>query len=95
MNRLEGIAQHYWKVSYELRRPRGSESHGVITTEQALHSLNEMDRLRPENWRLREHMHVLKFDLIEGNSSWRDNGKESKPKHASITKLDVGNGNTT
>ena len=77
MNRLEQIVNHYWRVSYELRSPRGAKCHEVITTEDAISSVNEMDKLRPEDWRLREHMHVLMYDLIEGNSEWRDKRKET------------------
>ncbi len=69
MNRLEQAVSDYWRVSRTLRDP---DAPGVITTERALRALNSSDQLRPEEWRLSKLMHVLRYDIIEGNTKWRD-----------------------
>lgn len=70
MNRLEQSTYDYWLVSREVRAPDEGVEDG-ITTEFALKILNSADCLRPEHWRLKEHMHVLRYDIIEGNTKWR------------------------
>ena len=68
MKRLEEIAAAYWRVGTAVRHPKGAD----MTAGDALHTLNASDRLRPEEWRLAENMHTLRFDLIEGNDKWRE-----------------------
>lgn len=67
--RLELITENYWLVSQSLRDPDSA----ALTCEKALHTINSSDRLRPEDWRLNELMHTLRFDIIEGNTEWRGN----------------------
>ncbi len=69
MNRLEQITSDYWLVSRIVRDPDAPDD---ITTEKALNALRSADRLRPEEWRLRELMHVITYDIIEGNTKWRE-----------------------
>ena len=69
MSRLEQITSDYWLVSRILRDPDAPDD---ITTEQAIKTLNSSDRLRPEEWRLADLMHVLRYDIIEGNTQWRE-----------------------
>ncbi len=66
--RLEGITQAYWHVSSSLRAPDSQ----TMSCEQALALLNEGDRLRIEEWRLRELIHTARFDIIENSTSWRN-----------------------
>lgn len=68
MRRLEKITVDYWGVSYALRHPDAPD----ITVGDALTQINSSDRLRPEEWRLADLIHVLRFDLIEGNTKWRE-----------------------
>ncbi len=65
--RLESITEDYWRVSQSLRDPDSP----ALTCEKALHIINSSDRLRPDEWGLRELMHTLRFDIIEGNTEWR------------------------
>ncbi len=67
--RLELITENYWLVSQALRDP----SSAALSCEKALHAINSSDRLRPDEWRLRELVHTLRFDIIEGNTEWRAN----------------------
>ncbi len=67
MTMLEIITQNYWRVSTALNHP---DAPGM-TVSQANRALREAYRLPPEQWRLLELMHVLKFDIIEGNTTWR------------------------
>ncbi len=69
MNRLEQITADYWNVSITLRHP---DAPGALTTADALGALNSSDRLRPEEWRLQDLMHVIRYDIIEGNTKWRE-----------------------
>ncbi len=69
MNRLEQITSDYWLVSRALRAP---EAPDTLTTEKALKALNSSDRLRPEEWRLNDLMHIIRYDIIEGNTKWRE-----------------------
>ena len=66
--RLEQITEDYWKVSGAVRSPTAPD----MSTEDALDLLNSDVRLRPEEWRLRDLMHVIRFDIIEGNTKWRE-----------------------
>ena len=75
MNRLEQAAHDYWLVSREVRSPDEGVENG-ITTEFALKILSSAERLRSEHWRLKEHMHVLRYDIIEGNTKWRNRKRE-------------------
>lgn len=67
--RLEQITEDYWAVSHSLRDPH---SH-ALTYEEALGRIGSSDLLRPDEWRLRELTHTLRYDLIEGSTKWRDN----------------------
>jgi len=64
------ITQDYWRVSWALRSPDGDGL--TLTTGRALLILNSSDRLRPEDWRLKDLMHVIRYDIIEGSTEWRD-----------------------
>jgi hypothetical protein len=66
--RLEEITEAYWAVGTALRHP---DAPG-LSCEHALALLNKGDKLRPEEWRLRELMHTARFDIIEGNTEWRE-----------------------
>jgi len=68
MNRLEEITADYWEVSKFLRDP---DVPGNMTTEESFKLLSSSDRLRPTEWRLMDLMHVITFDIIEGNTEWR------------------------
>ena len=70
--RLEQITTDYWNVSYALRHPDAPP----LAVGDALTTLNSSDRLRPEEWRLTDLMHVIRFDLIEGNTKWREQRQE-------------------
>ena len=72
-SRLQDITSNYWGVSNSLRSPDGAQ----LTHEQAFKKLLLADKLRPEEWRLAELMHTLRFDLIEGNTEWRDDEAET------------------
>ena len=67
--RLELITENYWMVSHSLNHP----SSDALSCEKALHTINSSDRLRPDEWRLNELMHTLRYDIIEGNTEWRGN----------------------
>ncbi len=67
MKRLEEIVAAYWEVGTALRHPEGS----AVSTERALSRLNTSDRLRPTEHKLAESMHILRYDIIEGNDEWR------------------------
>lgn len=71
MNRLEAVTKAYWLASYGLRHPDAPP----IATGTALKALCSSDRLRPEEWKLAELMHVVRYDIIEGNTQWRGNQK--------------------
>ena len=68
MKRYEQIASDYWGASYSLRDPRSP----AITCQEAFELISSADRLRPEEHRLRELMHVIRYDIIEGNTEWRE-----------------------
>ena len=71
MERLEKITQAYWEVGTALRNPTGKS----ITTEESFKLLLESDHCRPEEWKLTAEMHILRYDIIEGNSEWRGQKK--------------------
>jgi len=66
--RVERITRAYWDVSHARNHPDGKG----LTVQDALGQLNASDRLRPEEWRLKELTHTLRFDIIEGNDKWRE-----------------------
>lgn len=66
--RLEEITEAYWNVSSALNAPNAP----ALACGEALKQLSERDRLRPEEWRLSELMHTACFDIIEGNTEWRE-----------------------
>ena len=68
MKRYEQIASDYWDASYSLREPDSP----AITCQKALELIGSSDCLRPEEHRLRDLMHVIRFDIIEGNTEWRE-----------------------
>ena len=72
MKRFEQIAADYWDASYSLRDPESE----AITCQEAFDLISSADRLRPEEHRLRDLMHVIRYDIIEGNTKWRDNEKQ-------------------
>ena len=76
--RLQLITLHYWEVSKAIN----VVGQPIITMEQAFKKLNHMDRLLPTEWRLIDLMHILKYDLIEGNTEWR--AKKEETSSASI-----------
>ncbi len=65
---LRQITEDYWGVSQALRSPDAPP----MTTECALKTLNSSDTLRPEDWRLKDLMHVIRYDIIEGDTKWRE-----------------------
>lgn len=69
--KLEHITQDYWVVSNALRNP----DNPGMKCGLALTTINSADTLRPEEWRLIELVHVLRYDIIEGNTKWRDSQK--------------------
>ena len=69
--RFEQIASDYWAVSHALNDPLSP----AITCQEALGFVSSSDRLRPEEHLLRELMHVIRYDIIEGNTEWRSNEK--------------------
>lgn len=71
MKRLEEIAAAYWQVGTALRHPAAP----AITVEEALTALRIRDKCRPEEWRLAANMHEITFDIIEGNTKWREKRK--------------------
>jgi hypothetical protein len=71
MKRLERIVAAYWEVGTALRSP----SAPPLACGDALKQLNTSDRLRPEEWKLAEQMHILRYDIIEGNNEWREKRK--------------------
>ncbi len=69
---LEGITKAFWEVRLAVYHPEASK----MSTEQALKRLGLSDKLRPEDWRLSALMHEVRFDIIEGNSGWREQQQE-------------------
>ncbi len=66
--RRQAVTENYFIVSSAVSHPNAPS----MTTGDALDMAAEGDELAPEDWRLKEHMHTLKFDIIEGHSEWRD-----------------------
>lgn len=71
---LKDITHHYWMVGRACRVPDAPS----MSTEEALKRLQSGDFLRPESWRLKDLMHVLKFDIVEGNTKWREQNKRTE-----------------
>ena len=65
---LERITSDFWEVSVALNHPDSA----ALTAESALKALNSSDTLRPTDWRLAASMHDLRYDIIEGNTGWRE-----------------------
>ena len=65
---LEAITLAYWEVRTAVHLPDTSP----MSASEANKKLNKMDLLRPTDWRLSALMHEVKFDIIEGNTEWRD-----------------------
>ncbi len=70
MKRLEEIINAYWAVGTALRHPTAEG----MTTSNALGLLNQSDRLNPvaDELKLGDEMHTLRYDIIEGNTEWRE-----------------------
>jgi len=65
---LEVITLNYWKVSSAVRHPNAPN----MSCEKAFKLLRASDKLRPTDWRLADLMHVVRFDIVEGNAGWRE-----------------------
>ncbi len=72
--RLEEITEAYWAVGTALR----VEDAPAMECGDAFKLLLTGDRLRPEEWRLRELIHTIRFDIVEGNTEWRENQQEQR-----------------
>ncbi len=68
--RLEEVITAYWVVGTALRHPDAEP----LSTSGAIKLLNQGDRLRLDGSeaKLSEEMHTLKYDIIEGNTEWRE-----------------------
>ena len=67
---LEGITKDYWGISHALRSPHTAR---VVSAQDAFKALKSADYLRPDqDWRLIDLMHVIRFDIIEANTEWRE-----------------------
>ena len=90
MNKIEKITADVLRISRALRSVAPQTE--IITVEEALAVLADAEKhLNPER-PLAGLVHILKFDIIEGNTRWRSNEDASKTKSASIHKLTAGNG---
>lgn len=65
---LERVTKDYWEVSHALNHPNGAS----MGCGDALRQLRSAETLRPEEWRLRELTHTIRYDIIEGNRKWRE-----------------------
>lgn len=74
MKRLEKIISAYWEVGTALRHPDAPS----LSTERAFQLLRESDFLRPTEWKLSANMHIIRFDIIEGNTEWRQKDIEKQ-----------------
>jgi len=70
-HKLEDITQAYWRVASSYRIPTAPAQ----TVRQALETIHAADFLRPTDWRLAELMHTIKYDIIQGDNSWRSEEK--------------------
>lgn len=68
---LEEITQAYWRVRMAVHHP----DYPDMTTEEAFALLRTSDLLRPTDWRLSAAMHEISFDIVEGNTEWREQRK--------------------
>ena len=79
MKKIEGFTSGYWEISHALRGVAPETvpiSSQVITMEKALRYLGKAEQhLDPERI-LAQVIHELKFDLIEGNTQWREEETE-------------------
>lgn len=65
---LEAITLAYWTVRTAVHHPEAPD----MTTEEAFNLLRKSDRLRPTDWRLSAAMHEISYDIVEGNTEWRE-----------------------
>ena len=65
---LEEITRAYWEVRSAVHHPAAP----AMPAGDALKAINKMDFLRPTDWKLSALMHETKYDIIEGNSEWRE-----------------------
>jgi len=80
---LREITLAYWEVASSYRIPTAP----ALTVKQALDKINSRQLLRPEDWRLHQLMHTIQYDIIEGDSTWR----EEKQMAGSISILPIRN----
>jgi hypothetical protein len=85
MKRLEKITQDYWAVSKAIKHPQEKG----ITCEVAFKKLSSADRLRPTEWRLMDLMHIIRYDLIEGNTEWRKDERRKTPRIAPVMLMNI------
>ena len=71
--RKHEATEDYFIVSSAVRNPNGPS----MTTGDALDITAQGDELAPDHWRLKEHMHTLKYDIIEGHTNWREHGQHN------------------
>lgn len=71
LTRLGKMTLHYWEVSKSTRAPV-KDTDIKMPYDLAFKKLFEAMNTRPEEWRLSDHVHVLRFDLVEGNTKWRE-----------------------
>lgn len=75
MSMVEGAIKSYWRTSYVTRHP--NPLCYAPTVEDALFTLNAVEMsifestLDGHNRKLSREVHILKYDLIEGNTKWR------------------------
>lgn len=83
--RRELATQTYWDVSYQVRH---INSKRTLTCGKAITMTLEGELLPPEEWRLKNLLHVLKYDIIEGRTEWRkDENKNVKREIAEVFQL--------
>ena len=66
---LEQITLAYWKVRMAVHHPTYRED---MTNEEAFELLRMQDYLRPTDCRLKHSMHEISYDIVEGNTEWRE-----------------------
>lgn len=71
----ELVTQTYWGVSYQVRH---IDSPRTLTCGKAITMTLEGEKLPPEEWRLKNLLHILKYDIIEGKTEWRKTGNENE-----------------
>lgn len=65
---LRKITAAYWRVRSAVHHPDAPS----LTTGEALQLLSSSDMLRPTDWRLTHLMHEVRYDIVEGNTRWRE-----------------------